>query len=70
MSERDQGSMAPVNAEPLKASRTSTISSGTHVPSPEQIESRPDAIEKSKEDDVLHGGEGQSAFPEDKKVRS
>ncbi|RDX53972.1 multidrug resistance protein 4 [Lentinus brumalis] len=67
MSEHDQDSVALVNAEPLKASRTPTVSSGTHVPSPEQVEPGSDSNEKSKKDSVLHDGEGQSAFPEDKK---
>ena len=57
--------------------RSSTISSGTHVPLPADLDQpQPladggDALEldNKKPDNVLHGGEGESAFPEDKKVR-
>ena len=57
-----------------ESSRTSTVSSGTHVPPPRAgaaADGDGDALEGEvkKEDGVLHGGEGESAFPEDKKVR-
>ena len=68
MSDHAQDGAAP--AEQLKASRTPTISSGTHVSVHDQTASGGDGIEKAKADNVLHGGEGESAFPEDKKVRS
>ncbi len=57
---------AQVSATPLEVSRTPTLNSGTHVPVREQN----DGLEKAKEDHDLHGGEGESAFPEDKKVRT
>ena len=49
-------------------SQTSTISSGTHVPSPPDHEPAAALGSEKKDDGVLHGGEGESAFPEDKKV--
>ena len=56
--------------------RSSTISSGTHVPlpadldQPQPLADSGDALEldNKKPDNVLHGGEGESAFPEDKRV--
>ncbi|KAI0750934.1 multidrug resistance protein 4 [Daedaleopsis nitida] len=51
----------------LKPSRTSTVSSVTHVSAHDSVEPSGDGIEKTKEDHILRGGEGQSAFPEDKK---
>ncbi|KAL1944281.1 hypothetical protein VTO73DRAFT_3466 [Trametes versicolor] len=52
----------PAPAEAFKASRSPTISSGTHVPADELSTPGP-----AKDAAVLHGGEGLSAFPEDKK---
>ncbi|KAI0832553.1 multidrug resistance protein 4 [Trametes gibbosa] len=54
---------AMVSTEALKISRSPTVSSGTHVPAEMDVRT-PDS---TKDAGVLHGGEGESAFPEDKK---
>ena len=62
-----QGDTMP--SEPPRASRPSSVSSGTQVH--DSVPALPvDPVEKAKFDAVPHGGEGESAFPEDKKVRT
>ncbi|KAI0352812.1 multidrug resistance protein 4 [Trametes cingulata] len=56
---------APAPSEAFKASRSPTISSGTHVP--ETVEVNDQGPGPIKDETALHGGEGESAFPEDKK---
>ena len=56
-------------AEQARASRTPTLSSQTHVSAPVTTDPDVDATEKEKDANVPRGGEGESAFPEDKKVR-
>ncbi|KAH9899742.1 multidrug resistance protein 4 [Cubamyces lactineus] len=58
---------AQAPAPGAKVSRSSTISSGTHVHVPANADITDDHAPHAKDDGVLHGGEGESAFPEDKK---
>ncbi|PIL37274.1 MFS general substrate transporter [Ganoderma sinense ZZ0214-1] len=52
--------------EPPQASRPSSLSSGTQVH--DSVPALPvDPVEKAKFEAIPHGGEGESAFPEDKK---
>ncbi|KAI9056554.1 multidrug resistance protein 4 [Trametes sanguinea] len=57
---------APAPTEAYKASRSPTVSSGTHVPEPHAATDDV-TIDRSKDPTIPHGGEGESAFPEDKK---
>ncbi|KAI0638314.1 multidrug resistance protein 4 [Trametes polyzona] len=59
---------APAEVVEPKASRSPTISSGTHVPAESDDVARAAPSGKAAAAAaVLHGGEGESAFPEDKK---
>ncbi|KAI9000887.1 multidrug resistance protein 4 [Trametes punicea] len=55
----------PAPSEAHKASRSPTISSGTHVSVHPEIDDS--TTDPAKGHAILHGGEGESAFPEDKK---
>ncbi|KAI0775982.1 multidrug resistance protein 4 [Trametes elegans] len=66
----DSAQTTPMATGTFSASRSPTVSSGTHVPDEKDITSvsvRNPERAKAKGAPVLHGGEGESAFPEDKK---